>query len=327
MRRVWSSLARLSPWVLISGLGYAAIYVKVAVKPVPMTQPLIEQRDQFLGGVNDGGRYWFVGQDGGVLSMDAKTRRWQREELTPRSNLQGIAAGDHGVLVVAGNDGRLWVRDRGEQWVSQVLPVSDVARKLVDVAFLHGHFWVVGEMGALFRGSADGKTWTRMREPEDVAFNRVRSGPGGSLWIAAESGRLLHSADDGATWDSIELDSESLQSIAFVGDVALVVGNRGHVYRSDNQGVDWKLVPAFTSDNLFDVAGSADGWTVVGDHGAVFTAGPAHQQWQRATARTLGKSYYMRVLASANETVLVGHAIGRLAGNDSYEPWPQGVQP
>jgi photosystem II stability/assembly factor-like uncharacterized protein len=327
MKRVWGLLARVSPWVLIAGLGYAAVYVKVAVKPVPMTQPLIEQRDQFLGGVHDGARYWFVGQDGGVLSMDAKTRQWQREELKPRFNLQGIAAGDDGVLVVVGNDGRLWVRGRSEQWVGQVLPVGDIARKLIDVAFLNGSFWVVGEMGALFRGTADGQTWTRMREPEDVAFNRVRSGPGGSLWIAAESGRLLHSDDDGNTWQSIELDSESLQSIAFVGDVALVVGNRGHVYRSDNAGIDWKQVPGFTSDNLFDVTGGPDGWMVVGDHGAVFTAGLNPQEWQNATARGLSKSYYMRVLASAHESVLIGHSIGRLAGNDTYESWPAGGHP
>lgn len=327
MKTVWSVLARLSPWVLIAGLGYAAVYVKVAVTPTPMTQPLMEQRDQFLGGVQANGNYWFVGQDGSVLSMDGTTGQWQREALEPRFNLQGIAASTDGVLVVAGNDARLWVRGSDGQWAGQVLPVGDVARKLIDVAFLNGNFWVVGEMGALFRGTADGQTWTRVRDPEDMAFNRVRSGPDGSLWIAAESGRLLHSDDDGASWQVIELNGESLQSIAFVGETGLAVGNRGHVYRSDNRGADWQLLPAFTTDNLFDVAGGAQGWTVVGDHGSVFAAGPGSLEWQRATASGLSKSYYMRVLANAQDAVLVGHTLGRLAGLDSYEPWPAGDQP
>ncbi len=327
MKLALSWLARLSPWALIAGLGYAAIYVKVAVKPLPMTQPLVEQRDQFLAGVNGGSHYWFVGQDGAVLSMDAKTRQWERVALTPRANLQGIAASGDGVLVVVGNDARLWVRGHDEKWVEQILPVGDVARKLIDVAFMNGSFWIVGEMGAVFRGTADGRTWTRMREPEDVAFNRVRPGPDGSLWIAAESGRLLHSEDDGSSWETSELGSESLQSIAFVGDIALAVGNRGFVYRSDNKGLDWEQLPSFTSDNLFDVGGGSAGWTIVGDHGSVFTANADAHAWQRATARDLSKLYYMRVLASAHGAVLIGHTIGLLSGKDTYQSWPAGDQP
>lgn len=327
MQRVWSFLARLSPWLLIAGLGYAAVFVKIDVKTTSMAQPLVEQRDQFLGGADDGERYWFVGQDGALLSMDVKTRQWQRTRLEPRDNLQAIAASDVGILVAVGNDGRLWARGSDEQWTAQLLPLSDIARKLVDVAFLDGHFWVVGEMGALFRGSADGKAWLRMRGQEDIAFNRIRSGPGGSLWIAAEGGRLLRSHDAGANWDVVELGSESLQSVAFVGDIGVIVGNRGHVYRSENAGGDWKVVPEFTTDHLYDIAAGPDGWMVVGDHGAAFRAEHSAREWQHVRADGLGKSYYMRVLSAADKSVLIGHDIGQLAGLGDYQAWPTKGQP
>ena len=327
MARLWSVLARLSPWLLIAALGYAAIFVTIDVKTTSMAQPLIEQRDQFLGAVDDGQHYWFVGQDGALLTMDQQTQEWQRTLLEPRESLQGIAASDAGTLVVVGNDGRLWRRGTGEEWTTQELPLSDVARKLVDVAFLHGNFWVVGEMGAVFRGAEDGKSWTRMREEQDIAFNRIRSGPGHSLWITAEAGSLLRSDDDGLNWDLIDLDGESLQSIAFAGDLGVIVGNRGHIYRSDNAGHDWTLMPGITTDHLYDVAARPDGWIVAGDHGAVLNADRDAMTWQRVHADNLSKRYYMRVLAAKEKSVLVGHEIGQLAGPSAYRAWPAEGQP
>ncbi len=322
MARLWSVLARLSPWILIAALGYAAIFVKIDVKTMSMAQPLIEQRDQFLGAVDDGQHYWFVGQDGALLTMDQKTQGWQRTLLEPRESLQAIAASDAGTLVVVGNDGRLWVRGSGEEWTMQELALSDVARKLIDVAFLNGNFWVVGEMGAVFRGTLDGKSWTRMRGEEDIAFNRIRSGPNHSLWITAEAGRLLHSDDEGATWELIALDGESLQSIAFAGDVGVIVGNRGHVYRSDNAGHDWTLLPELTTDHIYDVAARQNGWIAVGDHGAVLSADRDALKWQRANVDNLSKRYYMRVLPAQDKSVLAGHEIGQLVGLNEYHAWP-----
>ncbi|UJJ56602.1 MULTISPECIES: WD40/YVTN/BNR-like repeat-containing protein [Rhodanobacter] len=322
MARLWSVLARLSPWLLIAALGYAAVFVQIDVKTTSMAQPLIEQRDQFLGGVDDGQHYWFVGQDGALLTMDQKTGSWQRTLLEPRENLQAIAASDAGTLVVVGNDGRLWVRENGEEWTTQELPLGNVARKLIDAAFLDGNFWVVGEMGAVFRGSADGKSWTRMRAPEDIVLNRIRSGPGHSLWITAEAGRLLRSDDEGATWELIELDGESLQSIAFAGDVGVIVGNRGHIYRSGNAGHDWTLLPELTTDHFYDVVAKQDGWIAVGEQGTVFSAYRDALKWQRVHADNLSRRYYMRVLPARQKSVLVGHEIGQLVSLNEYRAWP-----
>lgn len=317
--------ARLSPWLMIGGLAYAAAFVEVNVAPEPMAQPFVEGRDLFFGGASADGRLWFVGQNGALLSMDRASREWQRTQLQPITNLQALAASDRGVLVAVGNAGRYWVRGSDGQWLAQVLPVGEVGNKLIDVAFFGDHFWIVGEMGALFRADASGNGWQRLREPDDVAFNRIRPGPDGSIWIAAEFGHLLHSRDDGASWTGIDLGDESLQSIAFNGAEGLVVGNRGQAFHTTDGGLQWQPVEAFTPEHLYDVVAREDGWLAVGDRGALYAGGRDATRWQPLSPDGFGKGYHVRLVASDEGDVAVGRGIGLLGGNGSYQRWPEGA--
>lgn len=319
--------ARLSPWVVIAGLAYAAVFVEVDVSTEPMPQPFVEGRDLFFGGTAAGGRLWFVGQDGALLSMDETSRQWQRTQMQPVANLQAIAASDKGVLVAVGNGGRYWVRNGDGPWTTQVLPVGEVGNKLVDVAFFHGRFWIVGEMGALFRSDADGANWTRLRDADDVAFNRIRPGPRGSVWIAAEFGRLLHSEDDGATWLSQDLGEESLQSIAFAGDDGVVVGNRGQAFHTTDGGSRWQPVAPFTSEHLYDVLAQAGGWLTLGDRGVLFAGEGGTARWRALAPDGFGKAYHVRLVAAGDGNVAVGRGIGLLETDGNYRRWPEGVQP
>ncbi len=320
--RISSIAARLSPWLVIGGLIYAALFVHVDVATGTMPQPLVEGRDFFFGGTVADQRLWFVGQAGAVLSMDESSKRWERSQLQPIANLQGIAASDAGVLVAVGNGGRCWVRGKDGAWAPQSLPVGDVGNKLIDVAFFDGYFWIVGEMGALFRADANGMDWTRLRDADDVAFNRVRPGPNGSIWVAAEFGHLLHSRDGGATWTSVQLGKESLQSIAFSGEEGLVVGNRGQAFRSTDGGETWQPVPAFTNEHLYDVIARSDGWLAAGDRGALFSASPDAAHWRPLAPSGSGKSYRTRLLAVHGGDVLIGRGIGLLGNDDNYRSWP-----
>ena len=324
--RISSLLARVSPWAIIAGLAYAAIFVEVDVDAESMAQPLAENRDLFFGAAAADGHLWFVGQGGAVLVREEATRQWQRTQLQPVTNLQGIAASDAGVLVAVGNGGRYWRRGIGEAWEAQTLPVGDVGNKLLDVAFFDGHFWIVGEMGALFRGDAQGTNWQRLRDADDVAFNRIRPGPDGSIWIAAEFGRLLHSRDGGATWTETELGSESLQSIAFAGSEGVLVGNRGQAFHSADGGASWQPIERFSAEHLYDVLARPDGWLAVGDRGALFAGDRTAAQWRALTPQGLGKGYQVRLLASRDGDVLVGRGLGLLAADGGFRAWPEAVR-
>lgn len=325
--RLMSRLACLSPWMVIGGLAYAAVFVEPSVNSVPLDQPLVERRDLFFDGAVQGQQLWVVGQNGALLSSTDAGASWKREELPGRANLQAIAVSPKGRLVVVGNQGQVWTRSPNQpgtkqSWRSLQLPVSELAGKLLSVSFIEGHFWAVGEMGALFRGDAEAANWQRLGGEDDVTFNSIGAGVNGDLWITAEFGRLLRSRDQGQTWSTQELGSESLRALTFNGSTALAVGNRGEVYLSRDGGDDWQAVAHFTTEHLFDVAVHRGEWLVTGDRGALFRSTDPQQGWQAWAPAGLDKSYHSRLLDTDRGVVLVGQQLGLLS-NDDLQLWPQ----
>jgi len=316
-----SWVGRLSPWLLISGLAYAAVFIKPTVNPHPLNQPLTERRDAFFDAAALDSSIWVVGQNGAMLSTPDAGDSWNREELPQRINLQSVAVSDSGRLVVIGNHGRIWTRAGAQDWQEHQLPVDEYAGKLLSVSYIGGQFWVAGEMGVLFRGNADASEWHPLGTGEDVTFNSVRVGANGDLWIAAEFGQLLRSGDQGQSWTKYELGSESLRAIAFDGATGMAVGNRGEAYLTRDGGDSWTPIAKFTSEHLFDVVVHDGQWIVTGDRGALLRSSNPESGWQTWTPKGLDKSYHSRLLSMPEGVLLVGQQIGLLE-QDELKIWP-----
>jgi len=323
--RLLRVLLTLSPWMVIAGLAFAALFIKPSVNPTPLDQPLIENRDAFFDGAVLKDQLWIVGQNGAMLSSDDAGSNWAREELPGRENLQAIAVSDQGQQVVVGNLGHVWTRQNDQPWQSQDLLVSDLAGKLLDVSFINGQFWIVGEMGALFRADPTATQWQAMGPEEDVTFNSIRPGVDGDIWITAEFGRLLRSRDNGLTWTTQELGSESLRAIVFDGTTGVAVGNQGQAFISYDAGDSWTEMTPFTQDHLFDIGIQRGMWVTTGDRGALFRSQTPAGSWQAWTPQGLDKSYHNRLLATADGMVLIGHQIGLLR-QDNLQLWPGETQ-
>ena len=309
---------RLSPWVIIGSLSYAALFVQPTVNPHPLSQPLLENRDAFFDAEVYGQHVWAVGQNGALLESLDGGDSWTREEVPGRDNLQGIAVSPAGKVVVVGNQGRLWVKQDDGSWKEQQVLGEDTVAKLLDVTFIDNHFWVVGEIGSLLRGDADGSNWQQLSIDEDVTLNSIRAGANDDLWIAAEFGRLLHSVDHGQSWQVQELGSESLRAIHFNAQVGVAVGNRGGFYLSENAGESWREVPAFTEEHLYDVTFNEGRWIVTGDRGALYQSREAvpAKGWQRWSPAGLDKSYHSRLLNTDRGVLLIGKQVGLLGAED-----------
>lgn len=304
--------ARLSPWLLIAGLAYSAVFIKPTADGAALAQPFLERRDLFFGGAGDLASLWVVGQDGAVLHGVDGASRWSREVLPTGVNLQAVAVSPAGFVLTVGNLGTLWLKPPGQAWHVVSPAPGEGAGKLLDVGFIAGHFWVTGDMGTLLRADTEAGNWTRLGQEQDVAFNAIRAGAGSDLWIAAEFGRLLRSRDEGQTWTTQQLGDESLRAVSFEGPVGVAVGNRGHVFVSHDSGDSWNAAPAFTTEHLHDVVVKDGLWSIVGDHGTYFQSRTPAGTWADAAPIGLAKGYFTRAIPVTDGLLLVGQQLAMI---------------
>jgi len=321
MLKLTRALGTLAPWLVIAALGWAAMFITPSSSHPPLAEPLVERRDRFFGGAELGRKIWIVGQNGAVLSSTDEGQHWQREQLPGGDHLQAIAVSPEGRLVVVGNHGRIWTRSADGPWTPRQLPALEPAGKLLDVRHIDGHFWTLGEMGALFRTDADARSWESPGSFDDISFNRIQPGAEDDLWIAAEFGCLLHSRDQGRSWSVQTLGSESLHALAFNGRTGIAVGNRGQVYVSRDAGGHWQAAPAFTREHLFDVAYFHGQWWVTGDRGALWRSHEPETGWVALMPAGFGNGWHTRLLPGAHGLAVIGQPSGLLDG-DRLHPWP-----
>ncbi|TGN40139.1 WD40/YVTN/BNR-like repeat-containing protein [Marinobacter confluentis] len=320
--KVLGFAAQIAPWAVVSGLAYAAAFIKPTVEPLPLPQPLSEPRDLFYDVAGSPqSSVWFAGNNGVILERNGADDSWVRHSMERAINLQGIATSDTGLVVAVGNQGWLF-RNDGSGWESQQLPVSEIAGKLIEVAWLDGHFWAIGEMGAVFRGSADGQNWTDLSLDGDVAMNDIARSSDGRLWVTAEFGTLYQSTDNGQSWQGEELGYESLRSLAFNDDQGVIVGNGGVVYLSMNGGESWQRHQSGTEEHLYDVIYDGERWLATGNGGALISSDNG-AKWSDIQPDGFASGYHARLMATEESVLLAGSTIGRLSG-ERWTQWPEG---
>lgn len=151
-----------------------------------------------------------AGTDDGIwLSLD-EGLTWQSDRSSPRNNIFALAAGPDGTVYAGGSDGRVYVCDDAESRSAAWRPVSPPlsANPIFSVAALSNkRTLLVGSIGALYRGIADGGRWRWQLVARTADAAAVTSITGASwdphLAFAAAFGAappVLVSHDDGGTW-------------------------------------------------------------------------------------------------------------------------------
>lgn len=320
--KVLGFAAQVAPWVVVGSLGYAAAFITPKVEPLPLPQPLIEPRDVFYDVDSNDGSYWFAGNAGTVLQASSGAAGWERHELPQPINLQGVAVSNNGTVVVVGNQGAVFVLRKGESdWSGHRLPVSERAGKMVDVAWINETFWVIGEMGAIYKSDSSAQSWKDVGISEDVSLNDIAKSPNGDLWITGEFGLVFHSDDEGEHWSQAEHGTESLRALAFdTRDNGVIVGNNGAVMHSSDSGESWNSVDPVTQEHIYDVGFDGDYWVAVGNSGVILKS-PDGKAWERLQPDGFGSGYHTRLLATGNGAVIAGETIGELSGS-TWSSWP-----
>lgn len=315
--KVLGFAAQVAPWAIVSGLAYAAAFIKPSVEPLPLPQPLNEPRDLFYDVSESApGKFWFAGNNGLILEGGQTKEQWQRHIMPEPVNLQGIAASIDGTVLAVGNAGWTFAHRGNGGWEPHHLPVSDIAGKLIEVTWQDGYFWVIGEMGAIFRTDAATSQWENLSIEGDVALNDITQVDSGDLWITAEFGTLYRSVDQGNSWKGQELGYESLRSLAFKGSEGVIVGNGGVVYHTDDLGLSWAEVSSPTSEHLYDVIHDGARWLATGNGGVLLSSNDG-KNWDLVSPEGFADVYHTRLLATENGVLIAGQSIGLL----SSEGW------
>ena len=229
-----------------------------------------------------------VGERGHIL-LSSDGADWQQAQVPVQVTLTAVYFIDemHGWAV--GHDATiLSSSDGGVSWqIQQHLP--EMEKPLLDVLFFDKNTGVaVGAYGLFYRTNDGGKHWSieyhnEFLYPEDQAylaelkredevayldeqssilphFNRVVAADGRTLYLAGELGLIAKSNDLGVSWQRLdEIYPGSFYDIkrTQAGNL-VVIGLRGHVFRSLENGSPWQASDSHVTALLSSIVLSDD---------------------------------------------------------------------
>jgi photosystem II stability/assembly factor-like uncharacterized protein len=310
------------PWAIIAGLLYAGLFIKPTSAGASVTPPALERRDRLYGiaALQDG--LVAVAANGKILSIGAGGKVVRRNSPVSFS-LQDVASFDAKRALTVGNDNTiLYTEDGGSNWVKAAnVPRSSVANKLNRVrAGANGFAIAVGEMGALLASNDYGKTWQRLREEEDLAWNDVAILDGGVLVVVGEFGNVLRSENGGKRWEKQPAPVPgSLMSVAFRdASNGVAVGLDGVVLTTADGGRKWSSAMLSIREHLLDVLWNPtrNQWFAVGVLGRWVSGNQAADglHWQAGMLGEHTLSWHTRALASGSTYWLAGADVGTWDG-------------
>jgi photosystem II stability/assembly factor-like uncharacterized protein len=134
------------------------------------------------------------------------------------SYLNGIGCAGSWDLAAGGYWTGVRSSDGGDTWAGLAM---DLGGFMAQTSAVHvtetGTIFAVGAYDYLGRGDAGATELVTMDHPSGSDWlNDVTSVVGGSLWVVGDRGTILHSSDDGLTWESQDsATTEDLYAVAF----------------------------------------------------------------------------------------------------------------
>ncbi|MGE5819328.1 MAG: YCF48-related protein [Deltaproteobacteria bacterium] len=210
-----------------------------------------------------------VGSRGAVLLTEDGGTTWVNHGLGDDVTLsdvrfidkqRGWAVGEFGRIYYSENGGRSWTKQKSP---IEVDFVSGESRSLFRLLLLSPHAaWAFGLDGTILT-TQNGETW-KIASPAGTSPSGIKSSHlfaaaafDGKGWAVGERGALVVSSLTKNEWTPVNLNAppSTFNGIAFgKDDLALIVGNRGLVLRSDDAGGHWQpmlIFPETTAGGVY----------------------------------------------------------------------------
>lgn len=239
-----------------------------------------------------------------------------------RSMLLAVSHSGAGAIVVAGERGHILLSsDAARTWTQASVPVS-VTLTAVDARGEQA--LAVGHGLSVLRSTDGGKRWTRMLDGRELAPRLAARADAaqraGNRKLAEKLARLsgegpdkpllavvalddgiaiavgaygvaLHTGDGGRTWDSaIERfpgdEDRHFNAIRRVGRTLWIAGERGLLYRSNDEGRTFQAVKAPTQASFFAIDGGGATLVAAGLRGLVAISADGGATWETLDTRS-----------------------------------------
>jgi len=246
---------------------------------------------------------------------DSANKPAEIERLAPQSLLLDLAVAGSRLVAVGERGHVLLSDDQGATWrQAKSVPTRDM---LTAVFFADAEYgWAVGHDETILNTVDGGETWTRSHfAPEaqqpllDLWFaNRVSGiavGAYGAYFTTNDGGRHWASAKfapppaktpthDGASSNGNEAPDEGdlppdyhLNRIVGVGNRLYVAAEGGQLYRSDDRGATWKVLPSPYEGSFFGLVPiRGDGLLAFGLRGHLYRSADGGQTWTKLESHT-----------------------------------------
>ena len=251
---------------------------------------------------NTGKRLVAVGERGHILLSDDEGQSWSQADVPVSVTLtavcfptpdKGWAVGHDGIVLHSADGGRSWVKQLDgsqinvaiHEQVGRMLRAKEDELANVEDPVAKEHLEYDLENLQFFANDAqmavdEGPTRPFM----DIWFKNDLEGI-----IVGSFGMILHTVNGGKEWqpiiDRIEnFDGYHYYAITPVGAALFIVGERGMLFRSTDDGNSWQRLETPYDGTFFGVSGSDDGSLVVvfGLRGNAFTSLDGGNRWQPA---------------------------------------------
>jgi photosystem II stability/assembly factor-like uncharacterized protein len=239
----------------------------------------LASKSMLLDIVKTNAGYFAVGERGHILSS-ADGKQWKQAQGVPtRSTLTSIAfageniiaAGHEGVIVHSADAGKTWQRRRVDVYQAGSAEPSQGA-PILDVMFVDDkHGFAVGAYSLMLETNDAGVTWTARKV--NTSTKPEKAGP-----VANDSGTF--SDADLALGEESDPHFNALTKLSD-GSVMLV-GERGAVYRSTDNGVSWSKLGFPYKGSMFGVMSWSDTHVLAyGLRGNIFESTDKGNSWNK----------------------------------------------
>lgn len=319
------TIISIIPWMIVSGLLWAGVFVKPTVTIEKVETPAIEPRDNIYGvDVVDSENIWLVGSYGKILRSNDSGSTWRLQKTKETNHFQDVSAWNNNKAVSVGNTGVVLItEDSGETWKEIIVPKNEVANKLLRVhTYINGEAWSVGEFGAILKTNDYGRSWGKMREDEDVILNDIIKINDSKVIAVGEFGTILISDNDGDSWSLVELDFDiesSLMAIEFKDQFnGLAVGLDGLIIKTEDGGITWQRVETSggkVSEHLMDIIWDEDRnvWFSVGNKGVWVEIDNSLENLKSGIFDKMDLSWHTEINLVDGEYVAVGANVGKFS--------------